>query len=225
MFPYLIRILVHTVVTEMSQGTKSGNNWVEVLKVAIPALGPIIAAIIAGIAGAWITHRYAVKREEAESKAIDERHKKDIEALDKRHDLDKESEWRSHAVELTKLEIQRKLEIWKLTEEDKRSKLRPAILDFLANYRDLIELDKITPRDLYLKILSVRISQLTSDDRETLTEAEAQTVEAKQSGQASAEPGTAVASKAKAEPSEMIQPASTDTPQPPPEVKQDAEKP
>jgi hypothetical protein len=38
--------------------------------------------------------------------------------------------------------------------------LRSSILDFLANYRDLRELDKALPRDLYTVIEAMRITQL-----------------------------------------------------------------
>lgn len=176
MLPWPIRIILRAIAIE-APGPKVGVPWIELLKVAITALGPILAALIAATAGAWIAHRYTSKREEAERTATSERHTKDLEVLQKRHDLDKESEWRSHAVELTKLEVQRKLTIWQNTSKYKRHKLRPVILDFLANYRDLVELDQSTPRDLYLKILSYRISHLSEEDRETLTTAEIKEVE------------------------------------------------
>src|ERR1051325_670159 len=182
MFPQMLRFVIQAVVAVTSEGTKSGGGWLELLKVAIGALGPVLAAVIAATAGVLITHRYTSLREKAERRAVNARHRKDLEALQKRHDLDKESEWRSHAVELTKLEVQRKLEIWKATEVDKRHKPRPAILDFLANYRDLVELDKSTPKALYLKILSDRITQLTDEDLKTLSPTEAEAVAAKQIG-------------------------------------------
>ncbi|QQO14040.1 hypothetical protein JJB99_32795 [Bradyrhizobium diazoefficiens] len=47
---------------------------------------------------------------------------------------DREVEWRKHAIELTKLDLDRKLKTRAPT--DTRP-LRPSILDFLANYRDL----------------------------------------------------------------------------------------
>ena len=68
---------------------------------------------------------------------------------------DRESQWRSHAVELTKLDLERKL---KTRDPHDRQPLRPSILDFLANYRDLQELGKLSPKDLYLRILESRVS-------------------------------------------------------------------
>lgn len=68
---------------------------------------------------------------------------------------DREVEWRKHAVELTKLDLDRKIRT--RPPGDTRS-LRPSILDFLANYRDLQELGATTPKDLYLKIERDRIA-------------------------------------------------------------------
>ncbi|EIG61246.1 hypothetical protein [Bradyrhizobium sp. WSM1253] len=69
---------------------------------------------------------------------------------------DREVEWRKHAIELTKLDLDRKLKTRAPT--DTRP-LRPSILDFLANYRDLQDLDKASPRDLYATILAMRIKK------------------------------------------------------------------
>lgn len=210
MFMPVIEIVIRAVLATASEGAKSGGSvWIELLKVAVGALGPILAAVIAGTAGAFITHRYASRREEAERAAADERHKKDLEALQKRHDLDKESEWRSHAVELTKLEVNRKLEIWKATAADKRNPLRPAVLDFLANYRDLVELDNSTPRDLYLKILADRISHLSEEDLKTLSPAEAETVVSKQTAQETAVTTVADEAGASAQPARISEPEQT----------------
>ena len=98
----------------------------------ISAGGTILGALIVGIAGTIISRRYTRAR--------------DLQ--------DRESQWRSHAIELTKLEVQRKLAC--RTADDPRP--RPAILDFLANYRDLQELGSKTPRELYETIERVRIS-------------------------------------------------------------------
>lgn len=209
MFPWLIRIILRAVIVEGSQDAKVGIPLIELLKVIIAALGPILAALIAATAGAWIAHRYASKREAAESAAISDRHEKDLEALEKRHDLDKESEWRSHAVELTKLEVQRKLAVWQASEPEKRHTLRPVILDFLANYRDLIELDESTPRDLYLKIFSDRISQLSKEDRETLTTAEIKALQKEQLAKRSKEMGNL----APADATEELEPETVSSPQ------------
>jgi hypothetical protein len=75
-------------------------------------------------------------------------------ARDKR---DREVEWRKHAIELTKLDLERK---FKIRESQNTRPLRPSILDFLANYRDLRELDHSSPRDLYTAIETMRITQL-----------------------------------------------------------------
>jgi hypothetical protein len=69
---------------------------------------------------------------------------------------DKESEWRSHAIELTKLDAQRIIEIRKY---DSTTELRPVVLTFLANYRDLQELNTDSPKDLYNRIRENRIIQ------------------------------------------------------------------
>lgn len=69
---------------------------------------------------------------------------------------DREVEWRKHAIELTKLDLDRKLKTRSPT--DTRP-VRPSILDFLANYRDLQDLDKAAPRDLYATILAMRIKK------------------------------------------------------------------
>ncbi|XUM23198.1 hypothetical protein ACRAVF_07290 [Bradyrhizobium oligotrophicum S58] len=77
--------------------------------------------------------------------------------LGARDKQDKEVEWRKHAIELTKLDLERKIKTRQPT--DTRS-LRPSILDFLANYRDLRELDKASPRDLYIAIEATRVTKL-----------------------------------------------------------------
>lgn len=74
--------------------------------------------------------------------------------LNARDKQDKEVEWRNHAIELTKLDLERKI---KTRKQDDHRPLRPCILDFLANYRDLQELGEFTPKELYLKIEQSRI--------------------------------------------------------------------
>lgn len=103
----------------------------------ITATATLVSAFIIGIAGALIAKRYARERDKQ----------------------DKESQWRDHAIELTKLDLQRKIH---LNKGDKP--LRPSILDFLANYRDLTELDNKSPGKLYTDILDKRIKKDKRDD-------------------------------------------------------------
>ena len=85
--------------------------------------------------------------------------------LGARDKQDRETEWRKLAVELTKLDLERKLAC-RLPNDT--TPIRPVILDFLANYRDLSELGKrtagkkLTPGELYEKIKADRISQIPS---------------------------------------------------------------
>jgi hypothetical protein len=71
---------------------------------------------------------------------------------------DREAEWRKHAIELSKLDLDRKL---KTRAPDDTTPLRPSILDFLANYRDLQELGSKSPKELYLHIEEKRIAART----------------------------------------------------------------
>jgi|SRR5918992_292187 hypothetical protein len=115
---------------------------VEALKFAgtiIQAIGTVLAALIIGVAGSMITGRFA--RERASQ--------------------DRESQWRQHAIELAKLEAARNQ---KMFEAGKLKRLRPSILDFLANYRDLQELGTSTPKELYLKIQKDRINPPDEDE-------------------------------------------------------------
>jgi hypothetical protein len=82
---------------------------------------------------------------------------------------DREVEWRKHAIELTKLDLDRKLKT--RSPADTRP-MRPSILDFLANYRDLQDLDKATPRDLYTTILAMRIKKQSTNAPEPAPKAE-----------------------------------------------------
>ena len=80
--------------------------------------------------------------------------------LGARDKQDRETEWRKHTVELTKLDLERKLGC-RLPNDT--TPMRPVVLDFLANYRDLSELGKLTPGkkltpgELYEKIKTDRI--------------------------------------------------------------------
>lgn len=104
-----------------------------VLAAVSGAIGAIVAAIITAVIGKIIVTPF----------------------LSARDRQDKEAEWRKHAVELTKLDLERKFKT--RIDGDKRP-IRPSILDFLANYRDLQELGSKTPKDLYNEILAKRIS-------------------------------------------------------------------
>jgi len=75
--------------------------------------------------------------------------------LSARDRQDREAEWRNHAIELTKLDLERKLRGRRRYD---KSPIRPSILDFLANYRDLQELGTSSPTELYKKIGTARIS-------------------------------------------------------------------
>jgi uncharacterized Zn-finger protein len=70
-----------------------------------------------------------------------------------RNRQDQESQWRSHAVELTKLEVDRLVKT-----RGPSYKGRPSILTFLAHYRDLQELNTVSPKELYQRIESTRIT-------------------------------------------------------------------
>jgi hypothetical protein len=80
--------------------------------------------------------------------------------LGARDKQDREVEWRKHALELTKLDLERKL---KSGRDFKVSPLRPSILDFLANYRDLQELGARSPAALYITIVDSRIKPRPTD--------------------------------------------------------------
>ena len=109
-----------------------GPGLLDLLGSLIQAFSTLCAAVVIGIAGALITSHYTRERDRQ----------------------DKESQWRQHAIELAKLDLTRKT----FSPTPRPHPLRPSILDFLANYRDLKELDYRTPKDLYLLIEDQRIS-------------------------------------------------------------------
>ena len=84
----------------------------ETLAALIQGGATLLAALIVGVAGGMISRRYARERDRQ----------------------DKESQWRQHAIELAKLDLERKL---RTRGPDDPSPTRPSVLDFLANYRDL----------------------------------------------------------------------------------------
>ena len=176
----ILRLVAEIVAAATTQSDQT-KEIIELVKTVIVAAGPIIAAIIVAVAGTTIAHYYTNERERQEREAADirnqqeleaanrrhqqeleatnMRHQLDLEALKARHQLDKESEWRSHAVELTKLDFQRILKAWK----PGKGPMRPVILDFLAVYRDLKELDYVSPKDLYETIRTKRINPPQQD--------------------------------------------------------------
>jgi len=105
----------------------------DVVSSLITGAATLLAAVIVGVFGAFIGAWFSRQRDRQ----------------------DRESQWRSHAVELTKLDLERKL---KTRDPNDRQPLRPSILDFLANYRDLQELGELSPKDLYLRIQESRVS-------------------------------------------------------------------
>jgi hypothetical protein len=105
----------------------------EVVGSFVQATATVLSALIVGLIGALIAARHARERDRQ----------------------DREAQWRSHAVELTKLDLERKL---KTREPADTRRLRPSILDFLANYRDLQELGGRSAADLYDVIRLKRIA-------------------------------------------------------------------
>src|SRR5258708_6140327 len=103
-------------------------SWIiadtERFKAVAGGVATVAADNIADVVGTVLTKRYTIRRDQQ----------------------DRESQWRSHAIELARLDLQRKLATRK---PEEMAKLRPSILDFLANYRDLQELGQKSPKDLY----------------------------------------------------------------------------
>lgn len=124
-----------------------------------PGMGTIIAAFVAAIIGtvgaalitAWFQRR--------------------------RNEQDRESQWRSHAVELTKLEVDRLIKT-----RGPRYRGRPSILVFLAHYRDLSELNKTSPKDLYRKIMRDRINEAPAEPIVAVSDASVCTVRCRGEG-------------------------------------------
>ena len=97
-------------------------------------MGAISAALIVGITGTRISNTYSREKDRQE----------------------KEAQWRQHAIDLTKLDLERKLAT---LYKDPGRALRPCIQDFLANYRDLKQLDHKDPGALYEEIRLNRINK------------------------------------------------------------------
>ena len=105
----------------------AGASGPSYLSSLIQALGTIGGALIIGIAGGLISSRQNKERDKQ----------------------DKESQWRSHAIELTKLEAEKQLKVFEVTGS---GELRPSIVDFLAYYRDLQKLGKMSVDQLFKEI-------------------------------------------------------------------------
>ena len=101
----------------------------------VTAVGTIAGALIVGIFGALISGKHSREKDRQ----------------------DKEAQWRNHAIELTKLNVEQRL---KAFEKAPSIELRPPIQDFLANYRDLIELDKVHPKALSQNIAENRTGEI-----------------------------------------------------------------
>lgn len=110
----------------------------ELLKIIAAPTATIVASIFVAVVGSLLTRHYAARRDAQ----------------------DRESQWRNHALELTKLDLQRRI----AARRDGDKPLRPSILDFLANYRDLAELGTKSPRELYEDIYQKRISAARGDE-------------------------------------------------------------
>lgn len=115
----------------------------EITKGVIEASGTVLAGIIIGASTLWITQVYQREKDKQ----------------------DKEAQWRTHAIELTKLDAERKL---KAFEKNPNLRIRPFILDFLANYRDLSGLANgaANAGALYDKILESRIQKIGKSNTE-----------------------------------------------------------
>lgn len=116
----------------LAELTKLSPGALAAISAGLGAVATIVAALFTAILGKFLVTPF-------------------LSARDKQ---DREVEWRKHAIELTKLDLERKL---KSGRDFSRSPLRPSILDFLANYRDLQELGKTSPKALYTTILASRV--------------------------------------------------------------------
>lgn len=113
--------------------SKLSPSTLAVIVALAGAIGAVVSAIVTAIIGKLIVSPF----------------------LGARDKQDREVEWRKHAIELTKLDLERKL---KTRQDNDKTPIRPCILDFLANYRDLQELGTKTPTELYKIILKKRIN-------------------------------------------------------------------
>lgn len=116
----------------LAELTKLSPGALAAISAGLGAVATIVAALFTAILGKFLVTPF-------------------LSARDKQ---DREVEWRKHAIELTKLDLERKL---KSGRDFSRSPLRPSILDFLANYRDLQELGTTSPKALYTTILASRV--------------------------------------------------------------------
>lgn len=114
------------------------ENGIKVLIATLEAFGSIGAAIILGIVANRIRDRYQKEKDRQ----------------------DKDAQWRQHAIDLTRLELERKIEQFKKSTQPDLP-IRSVIDDFLAFYRDLNELGPTgegqkSVKELYLEIMTRR---------------------------------------------------------------------
>jgi hypothetical protein len=116
---------------EIASLAKDAPGVFAAITAAAGAIGAILSAGLSGLLGKLVVTPF----------------------LGARDKQDREVEWRKHAIELTKLDLERKL---KSGRDFTENPLRPSILDFLANYRDMQELGVKTPGELYKLIVEKR---------------------------------------------------------------------
>lgn len=122
----------------LAELTKVPAGVLSAIAAVAGAVGAILAALLTGLLGKLVVTPF----------------------LGARDKQDREVEWRKHALELTKLDLERKL---KSGQDFKTNPLRPSVLDFLANYRDLQELGKKSPAVLYTDIVEKRIKPMAPE--------------------------------------------------------------
>ncbi|WPJ96357.1 hypothetical protein SH580_01405 [Coraliomargarita algicola] len=113
------------------------------------AVGTIASAIIIGVIATRLQRKYQKEKDRQ----------------------DRDAQWRQFAIDLTRLELERKIEVYK-ADKGSSKEIRTVIDDFLAFYRDLNELGPTgngskTVRELYIDIMVRRKAfQLGNMDKE-----------------------------------------------------------
>lgn len=121
-----------TIITNFLHGLSESE--LKAIAAFAQAVGTVGSALIVGVAGVLITGLFNRRRDREQ----------------------REAWWRGHALELTKLDMERVL---KTRSPRSAEPQRPGVLDFLANYRDLQELGRMTPAELYARIREKRINE------------------------------------------------------------------